>query len=312
VLCGAAVVALAPAAAFAHGGAEPKPSATTIFTAWELDPLFIVPAALALWAYVAGVRKVNREHPGNPAPRSRLVYFLLGMAALVLAIISPIAAYDTDLFAVHMVQHLLIIMVAVPLVLLGAPITLLLRASSPRVRRTFVLPVLHSRALKAVSQPVFAWVFLTVVLWLSHFSPLFDGALENPWAHRGEHLLYLAAAALFWWPVVAVDPAPWRLKHPVRMLYVFLQMPQQSFLSVAIYNSSTVIFPHYETVARTWGPGPLTDQQLAGTIMWVFGDLMYLAVLGMIAYGWMQAENRAAIRADRSRARERARAALES
>jgi cytochrome c oxidase assembly factor CtaG len=307
VLGGAA--ALAPGAALAHGGAAGRPSASSLLTAWEFDPFFLFPVALAVWGYIAAVRHVDRAHPANPVPRQKVACFLSGMAALVLAIVSPIARYDTDLFSVHMVQHMLILFVAAPLMLAGSPITLALRAASPRVRKEVLLPVLHSRVARAVSWPVLTWLLLAAVMWVSHFSALFNGALENSWLHRFEHGLYLTAALLFWWTALGADPSPWRMNHPMRLLYVFLQMPQNSFLAVSIANATRVIFPHYASVTRTWGPSPLADQEWAGYIMWVVGDLGFLVVLAFLAYGWVKHEDRAAKRGDRARARERAAAA---
>jgi len=121
----------------------------------------------------------------------------------------------------------------------GAPITLALRAATPRIRKEVILPILHSRAVKAISFPAFTWFLLAGVLWLTHFSSAFDFALENIWAHRAEHTVYIVAALLFWWPAINADPSPWRLGHPVRLLYVFLQMPQNSFLGVSIYGTAT-------------------------------------------------------------------------
>jgi len=305
----AVAAALLPIVAYAHGDPEPRPTLGRILTGWEFDPLFLVPAAAVTWAYVAGVRKVARDHPNSPVPAKNVVCFLAGMLTLAVALTSPLATYDTDLFAVHMVQHLLLISVAAPLLLLGAPITLILRVSTVRFRKGVVLPVLHSRVVKAISFPVVAWVLLAAVMWVSHFSTLFDTALEDAWLHRLEHLVYLGAALLFWWPVTGADPSPWRLAHPIRLLYVFLQMPQQSFLAVAIYSSKNVIFPHYESIARTWGPNPLRDQEYAGLIMWLGGDALFIVALACLAYGWVKAEERSAKRQDRARAREKAAAA---
>jgi putative copper resistance protein D len=108
---------------------------------------------------------------------------------------------------------------------------------------------------------------------------------------------------------VGLDLSPWRLNHPLRLLYVFLQMPQQAFLGTAIYNAGTVIFPHYASLQRDWGPTPLRDQQYAGIIMWVVGDVLFLIALACIAYGWVKYEERSAKRGDAARARSRARAA---
>src|SRR5439155_27357025 len=139
------------------------------------------------------------------------------------------------------------------------------------VRRRWILPVLHSRVVRVLTHPVVAWLVFASVMWGTHFSPLFNESLENPLLHQLEHALYLTAALLFWWPVLGADPAPWRLPYPVRALYAFLQMPQNTFLALAIYSSSNVLYAHYATLQRTWGPAPLEDQQLAGGLMWVIG-----------------------------------------
>lgn len=302
----AAILAAVPAVASAHGAANPSPTFARVVTNWEVDPFLLLPLAATAWLYLAGVRRVARPHPRSPFPRRRTAYFFAGISVLLLAGMSPIAGYEGDLFAVHMVQHILIVSVAAPLLLLGTPITLALRAASPRVRRERLLPLLHSGFVRALSFPVFTWLFLAVTMWLSHFTPLFNVALEHVWWHRAEHGLYLSAALLFWWPVVSLEPGPWRLGHPARLFYVFLQMPQSSFLAVAIYNAEHVIFAHYRSVARTWGPTPLQDQQLAGIIMWVGGDAVFLIALVILAYGWVKQDEREALRQDRARAREKA------
>ena len=125
-------------------------------------------------------------------------------------------------------------------------------------------PILHSRVLRVLSFPVVAWLVFAGVMWGTHFSPLFDRSLEDPLVHDLEHALYLGAGLLFWWPAVGLDPSPWRMPHPVRAMYVFLQMPQNTFLAVTILNAPAPLYPHYATLARTWGPSALDDQQIAG------------------------------------------------
>src|SRR4029077_11122058 len=127
--------------------------------------------------------------------------------------------------------HLLLTLVAAPLIALGAPITTLLRAATPNVRRTVILPILHSRVLRVVSFPVVAWVVFAGVMWGTHFSPLFDRSLVDPVVHDLEHALSLGAALVFGGRAVGLDPSPWRMPHPVRAMYVFLQMPQNTFLA---------------------------------------------------------------------------------
>lgn len=301
--------ALSPKLALAHGNAA-APRLSDLWMRWELDPLFLLLTGGSIWLYIWGVRRVNRAHPKSPFPPRRVRYFIAGFAVLAFAIVSPPASYDTVLFSVHMWQHLLLTMVAAPLILLGAPITLTLRVASPRLRRNVLLPILHSRVVRAVSFPVVAWLLFAATMWLSHYSPLYDDALENTWIHRFEHLIYLLAAMMFWWQAIGLDPTPWRMNHPIRVLYVFLQMPQNSFLALSIYGSSHVIYKHYETLGRTWGPSPLADQQQAGIIMWVAGDLLFLAALSVVIASWVKADDLETKRQDRAQARRKSEAAL--
>ncbi len=301
-------LALAPAT-LAHGPApDEPPTLASLLLDWTFEPLPTLAIANALGLWWWAVRNVDREHPTNPVPRRRSVAFGLGMLALAFALISGIERYDTTLFSVHMVQHLLLVLVAAPLIALAAPITLLLRVASPDTRRRWILPVLHSRVMRALAFPVVAWIAFAAVMWASHFSPLFDAALEDPFIHQVEHVLFLSTALLFWWPAVGQDPAPWRMPHPGRALYVFLQMPQNTFLAVVILGASSVLYPHYETTERSWpDPTPLADQQLAAGIMWVVGDLIFLAaILGIVA-AWIGHEGRVAPGADRRAAAELAR-----
>lgn len=302
------VAALSPAVAFAHGSAA-APQISDLWLRWEFDPIFLVLTGGSLWLYLSAVRRVNRAHPKSPFPQRRVACFVSGLAVLAFSLVSPLASYDTVLFSVHMWQHLMLTMVVAPLILLGAPITLTLRVASPQTRRRVLLPILHSRAVKFFSFPVIAWLLFAATMWISHFSPLFDSALENAWIHRFEHLLYLVAAMMFWWQAIGVDPTPWRMNDPVRVLYVFLQMPQNSFLALAIYSSNHVIYKHYETLQRTWGPSPLADQQQAGIIMWVAGDLLFLGALCFVIAKWVKAEEMETKRQDRAQARRKAEAA---
>src|SRR5690606_32494929 len=132
--------------------------------------------------------------------------------------------------------------VAAPLLLAGAPITLALRAASP-AWRSRLLAVLHSPVIRAVSFPVVAWVLFAATNWAWHYSTLYNDALENELLHYLQHANFLAVALLFWWPVIGADPSPWRMPHPVRLLYLFLAMPQQSFLGVSLLQAPTTLYP---------------------------------------------------------------------
>jgi putative membrane protein len=281
----------------AHGETVATPQLPGVLLAWRLDPVPLAGVALAAMAYVWARQRVASQHPRNPPRPWRMWCFLAGLAAIVLALNSPIEAYEGQLFSVHMVQHMLLELVVAPLLLLGAPATLALRAASPSVRRP-LLELLHSRAVAVLTFPLLTWLLFAAVNWGWHLSPLYDQALENPPLHYLQHATFLAAALLFWWPVVAADPGRWRLPHPVRLFYLFLAMPQNSFLGVALMSAPTVLYPHYLSNLRTWGPTALADQNLGGVVMWVFGDLAFLVAMAAVVASWVRLEDRRTARLD--------------
>jgi putative membrane protein len=312
VVASAGLAAVAwPAVAAAHGVAPVPTSPGDVLSAWQIEPHIVLPL-LGVWlVYWLGVRAVARDHPRNPVPRWRAWSWYAGLAVIFLALESPIGTYDTTLFSDHMVQHLLLIVVAAPLLAMGAPITLLLRVSSGEQRRRWILPVLHSRVVRVIAHPIVAWVVFAVVMYWSHFSALFGLALDDPGWHFLEHAIYMGAALLFWWPVVGADPSPWRLPHPARVGYLFLGMPWSSFLGLAIFSAPAVLYAHYETLVRPWGPPPLVDQQFAGAIMWVGGDAAFLVAMLLAVWVWLRAEEREGVRIDAKLDRERERESAE-
>jgi putative membrane protein len=292
------VMAMTARTVLAHGSAAPPPDELTALTTWVLDPLPLTATLVAAGGYLFAVQRVNGMHPRVPIPRWRVAAWLAGLLAIVIALMSAVDVYAGDLLTVHMVQHLLLAMVAPPLLALGAPVTLLLRVVSPRVRHRVVLPVLHSRLVRVIASPLVAWPLFAIVMWVTHFSPLYDAALEDQTLHVAEHAIYLVAGLLFWWPVVAADPIPHRLGFGARLAYVGLQMPVNAAVGLAIYFAPTVLYPHYATLARSWGPSALTDQQIGGLVMWGAGDLLLLAAVPAIVAAWMRADERRSRRAD--------------
>ncbi len=300
-LTGGIVFATAsPSIALGHGEVPSEaPTAGTLILGWSAEPAIVIPLIVVAVAWTWAVRRVNAAHRASPVPARRSAFFLAGLGAIAVALLSGIERYDTTLFSVHMVQHLLLALVAAPLIVLGAPVTLALRLASPETRRALILPLLHSRVLRAITHPVVAWLVFAGVMWGTHFSTLFDAALEDRLLHDFEHGLYLGAGLLFWWPAVAADPAPRRLGHPVRILYVLLQMPQNTFLAVVLLNAAAPLYPHYATLERDWGPSALEDQQLAAGIMWLGGDILFLAAVFALIASWMRAEERSTAASDR-------------
>jgi putative copper resistance protein D len=288
----------APVAAHGAVPAEP-PDAANLLLGWSFEPALVLPllAAAVAWRWLVGA--ADRAHPDHPVPAFRRWSFLAGLFAIAVALQSGIERYDTTLFSIHMVQHILLTLVAPPLLALGAPVTQLLRAASPATRTRWILPLLRSRLVSVVSHPVVAWLVFVSVMWATHFSPLFDLSLEEPLVHDIEHILFLGSALLFWWPVVGLDPAPRRMGHSGRLLYLFLQMPQNSFLAMAILFAGAPLYPHYVTLGAPYGIDALADQRLAAGLMWFVGDVIFLAALLAVLAGWMRSEDRGAAAAER-------------
>lgn len=264
---------------FAH--AQPD---AVVLLGWTLQPLLLAGMAFAVAAWALAVHAVNAAHPTAHVPVMRSVAFGAGLLALLVALVSPIDAFADDLFSVHMLQHLLIAFVAAPLLVLAAPGTLLLRISSTAVRRRLVLPVLHGRIVRWLTFPAFTWLLFGLVMWLAHFTPLFELALESPTVHDLEHLAFLVAGFLYWLPAIGSEPIPWRLGISGRLLYLVLGMPVSSILGLVIVAQTSVMYPHYA------GAGALADQRLAGSVMWVGGDLLTVAIIGVAGWLWVRRE----------------------
>lgn len=285
----------------AHGSGAAPPTPIGVVGSWSLDPIPWIGTVTAGVAYLVAARRVNRGQPRAPIPAWRQVAWLSGLAVILLALVSAIDVYAGDLLSVHMVQHLLLALVAPPLLALGAPVTLLLRAARPGVRRRVILPVLHSRVVRVVASPLVAWSLFTAAMFATHFSPLYDAALENPGLHVAEHAVFLVTGMLFWWPIVASDPIPHRLGYPARVAYVVFQMPVNAAVGLAIYFAPAVLYPHYASLERAWGPTAQIDQQVGGLIMWGVGDVILLLTVPLIVAAWMRADARRSRRDDARR-----------
>ena len=250
----------------------------------------LVTAAL-LW--LAAAHRVRADRGRAAVPWRRSALFLAGLAAVAVALESPVDAGAATRLSVHMVQHLLLSLVAAPLLVLARPVTLVLQVATPQARRRLLLPLLRSRPVAALTWPPVAWCGFALVMWATHFSPLYEAALTDPALHALEHLAYLGSAALFWSVVAGVDPGPARLSPPTRILYLFLVMPQMAFLGLALYGARHVLYPAYGV-----GPAALADQRLAGALMGGSGVLVVVPAVGVLLLEWWAREERAAARAD--------------
>ncbi len=264
------------------------------------DPVVVFGLVVAGVVYVRAERRVRRERGDRRVPRARRWEFLAGLAFVFLALESPIDAASATSFSMHMVQHLLLTMVAAPLLVLGAPVTLALLASSPAARRRLSTVLVHP-ATRALSQPIVAWALFFGVLWGSHLTGAFDASLRSDGIHALEHAAFLVTAVLFWMPVVGRDPAPSGLSHPARILFLFFAMASMAFLGLALFSASHAWYPTYAAVEGA--SRAAADQRTGGAIMWAGGMIHIVPALALVMLEWMRVEERAARRADSRLAR---------
>jgi cytochrome c oxidase assembly factor CtaG len=267
----------------------------SILANWTFDPAAVGGLAAAGALYVRADRRVRRERGGRRFPPSRRREFLAGLAVIFIALESPIDTGSATSFSVHMVQHLLLTLVAAPLLALGAPVTLALLSASPAERRR-LSAALRSAPVRTVCRPIVAWALFFGVLWGSHLTGLFDASLRSDAIHSLEHAAYLVTAVLFWMPIVGRDPAPRRLSHPARILYLFFAMASMAFLGLALFSANHVLYPTYAAVEGT--AEALADQALGGTLMWAGGMIFIVPALALVMLDWMRVDERAARRMD--------------
>jgi cytochrome c oxidase assembly factor CtaG len=285
----------------------PPLSPATALREWQFAPLVTAGLVILAGWYLTAAWRVRRRHPARPWPITRTAAFFAGLAAICLATQSSIGAYDDVLFSDHMVQHLLLIMVAPPLLVFGRPVTLLLHSVGNPVHK-FVKRIARSKAVTALTWPPGVCVVYCTVIVVTHLTPLMNLVLENEAVHNAEHALYLITGYLFFLPVVGSEPIRWRLSMLGRFVMLLVTMPVDILVGVILMNVPHELFPAYARVGRTWGPSPLTDLHDGGVIMWVGSDMIMTVIAVMIAVrmihdprrsgqlgGWLERARRTAV-----------------
>ena len=241
-------------------------------------------AAIAIYAWA--VLRYRALYPAREFGAWRVASFVFGAALIGVALSSPVDTLAERSFAAHMAQHVALMLIAPPFVLLGAPLLLAVAVPSRDAARA-VAGVGNYPAIHALFAPAVGWLLFVGVLWGAHFSSLYEGALEHAWVHGLEHVLFLSAAFLFWLPVVQVGYVPRPVSFPARILYLVLMFPQGAFLGLAIYGSRHVLYPHY---VLTQGAAAMSDQQNGGAIMWIAGGFIMFAAFMLVVASWAHSE----------------------
>jgi putative membrane protein len=294
MVCAAAFAV--PAVGRAHGDGL-GPDDFHFWSQWSARPGVVLPIAIAALIYFVGLTRLWRHSAiGRGISRARAAAFTAGLLTLVAALMSPLDALSDALFSVHMAQHLSLMVVAAPLLVLGAPEVALLW-SLPRSWRSAVGRVERRLARAVVGDergtgrgPVIVLVLGTAVLWMWHAPALYDLALRNDGIHTTEHVGFLATAILFWATVLRRPRE--RLGNGLRILYVFATGLQSSLLGALLTFATRPLYAPHIDLAPAWGLEALEDQQIAGLLMWVPPAFLYLGVIVWLFGSWFEALGR--------------------
>ncbi|GAA2340191.1 cytochrome c oxidase assembly protein [Streptomyces violaceusniger] len=267
------------------------------------DPFFLVGCVLALGLYGWGVARLRRR--GDAWPVGRVVSFVLGVLTIAVAMCTKLNDYGMVMFSVHMVQHMIISMVSPILLLLGAPVTLTLRALPAAGRgrkgpRELLVALLHSRYMRIITHPAFTIPLFIASLYALYFTPLFDFLMESKAGHIAMMVHFLAVGLVFFWPIMGVDPGPHRPGYVMRMLELFSGMPFHAFFGIALMMASEPMVGAYKHPPASLGIDALSDQTWAGGIAWAFSEIPSVIVLVALVYQWYKSEQRQARRIDRT------------
>jgi cytochrome c oxidase assembly factor CtaG len=276
---------------------------------WDVAPVPTLAVVAAGGVYLWATRQVPFRHPGRVWPRLRTASFLTGLGSVFLVVSGPIGAFDDTFFWAHMVQHLVLMMVAAPLLLLGAPVLLALQVASRDTRHRFLVPLLRSRCVRMLTKPTVSWLLFAATLLGTHFTGFYEYALTHPLVHDAvEHPLYLGVALAYFYPIIGSNPVPHGPAPLVKVASLVLQMGVEAVTGFFIYTARGVLYPFYATTQRPFGPGPLFDQQIGGGLMWCTGMLVDSLWIVVAVQGWMRSETLAGNRISRRIAAEQARA----
>ena len=281
-----ALLIASPAPALAHDGPPPTPSG--IWAAWNLDPVILLALGIAVACYVPGLVAVwRRAGTGRGIARWRAAAWLGGMLALVAALVSPIDALGSALFAGHMVQHLLLVLVAAPLLVLGTPDLAFAWSMPARARRPVGRWWARSPTARTIRRVLgnvaVATILHAIAMWAWHAPVLYEAALWHDGWHALEHASFLLTALLFWW--VAVHH---RHRAAVAVLAIFITAMHSGILGAFLSLSSTPWYLGHGATVGQWGLTLLEDQQLAGLIMWIPASVVYIVAALAVLWRWLE------------------------
>ena len=286
---------------------SPLPPELTLerwFTSYKLDLVWLVIVIAATALYLYGVRRLRQR--GDQWPIGRTVTWLLGMGLLLWITNGPLNVYEQYLFSVHMLAHMILTMGVPVLLVPGAPVTLLMRASEARKDdskglREWVLWAVHTPWAKLVSNPIFAAVNFAASLVIFYFTPLFAWSTRDHLGHEWMIVHFLITGYLFVQSLVGVDPGPVRLPHLMKLMLLIGTLAFHAFFGLSLMSGEGLLLADwYGAMGRTWGESPIADQQTGGAIAWGIGELPAAVLTIIVSIQWFRSDVRDAKRLDRA------------
>ncbi len=270
------------------------PVTRALLQSWDWRLEVVIGLLLAGGLFTLGWRRLSRTRTTLARPW-RLAAYLAGLLVLAIALMSPIDVLGGQLFYMHMIQHLLLVMLVPPLLLIANPFPFMLWGLPPRARREVAgwfkpaSPVRH--ALRAITPPAAAWLLFVAFFLGWHDANAYNAALQNEWVHDVEHLTFFVSAMLYWWHVVGAGPRlHGGLSRSAKIAFLLVTVPVNMFTGVAIAFATEPIYTYYTTVPRLWGISVMEDQMLGGILMWIPGSMMYILAALVLIAGLVQRE----------------------
>ncbi|AGW42653.1 hypothetical protein O159_27650 [Leifsonia xyli subsp. cynodontis DSM 46306] len=281
----------------------PELTFSRLFTSWNVDLLWALGCAFALFFYLAGVWRLRKRGDGWPVHRTILWTF--GIALLFFVTSGGVNVYEKYLFSAHMSAHMVLTM-AVPLLLVpGAPVTLAVRAIKKRTDgsrggREWILLAVHSRFAGVIANPLVSAVLFAGSLWAFYYTPIFRWATTDHVGHEWMIVHFLITGYLFVQSLIGIDPVKYRLPYPFRLL-LLATMAFHAFFGLSVMQMNGLLLADwFGAMGRTWGAAPLVDQQTGGGIAWSIGEIPTVILAIVVAIQWSRSDDRETKRRDRN------------
>ncbi|CAB4888106.1 MAG: copper transporter [Actinobacteria bacterium] len=295
--------AFTPAQILTGESLPPELTLVRYLTQWQIDPLWLLVCGFGIFFYIAGVVRLRRR--GDAWPWYRSVLWTLGLLLLFYITSGGVNVYEHFLFSAHMAAHMALGMMVPIFLVVGAPVTLVMRAVNKRSdgsrgSREWILLAVHSRFGRLISHPLVATVIFVGSLWIFYYTSILRWAITDHIGHEWMVIHFLLAGYLFVQSLIGIDPGPSRFSYPLRLVQLFAAMTVHAFFGLAIMSGSGLLLADwFGAMGRTWGETPLVDQQAGGAIAWSVGEIPSVVLAVVIAMQWSRNEGRIAKRLDR-------------